>query len=326
MAALSPETVAHLAHDAGIPWVVTPIAVAIAWAESGLDPNAVNNNPSTGDLSYGLWQINLYGSNYSRCTNLGWCPQTLTDPKVNAKAMASLSNKGTKWTDWTTYTRGTYTGYLNQAAQATNKAFGGTVVPDGTHGTPSYPAATEQAAANVAAAGSGQQAGGGGGACTHTVTLGPLGTIELCKPMAMVEIAGGVLIMLVGVVILGLAMANGAFPGAAKVAAETVPITRALKTARRARGSSPAAAPVAASRAPRAARYKPPPSPGEVAEVRNRQALGRAKLRQARAGARISEARARQTRGGGDVVYLGGRPVRKSTLSPKMRAAVEKAS
>lgn len=38
-------------------------AVAVARAESGLNPGALNNNPSTGDYSVGCFQINLYGGN-----------------------------------------------------------------------------------------------------------------------------------------------------------------------------------------------------------------------------------------------------------------------
>ena len=34
---------------------------AIAMAESSGDSAALNNNPNTGDLSYGLWQINMIG-------------------------------------------------------------------------------------------------------------------------------------------------------------------------------------------------------------------------------------------------------------------------
>lgn len=39
------------------------VALAVARAESGLDHQALNNNPSTGDYSVGCMQINLYGEN-----------------------------------------------------------------------------------------------------------------------------------------------------------------------------------------------------------------------------------------------------------------------
>lgn len=38
-------------------------AVAVARAESGLNPGALNNNPATGDYSVGCFQINIYGAN-----------------------------------------------------------------------------------------------------------------------------------------------------------------------------------------------------------------------------------------------------------------------
>jgi hypothetical protein len=43
-------------------WVYS-VAVAVATAESSLDPSRLNDNPSTGDYSVGCFQINLYGGN-----------------------------------------------------------------------------------------------------------------------------------------------------------------------------------------------------------------------------------------------------------------------
>jgi cytoskeletal protein RodZ len=39
------------------------VALAVARAESGLDPGNLNNNPATGDYSVGCFQINIYGAN-----------------------------------------------------------------------------------------------------------------------------------------------------------------------------------------------------------------------------------------------------------------------
>lgn len=38
-------------------------ALAVAQAESGLNPGNLNNNPATGDYSVGCFQINIYGAN-----------------------------------------------------------------------------------------------------------------------------------------------------------------------------------------------------------------------------------------------------------------------
>lgn len=43
-------------------WNVT-VATAVARAESGLNPGALNDNPATGDYSVGCFQVNIYGAN-----------------------------------------------------------------------------------------------------------------------------------------------------------------------------------------------------------------------------------------------------------------------
>lgn len=39
------------------------VALAVARAESGLNPGSLNNNPATGDYSVGCFQVNIYGAN-----------------------------------------------------------------------------------------------------------------------------------------------------------------------------------------------------------------------------------------------------------------------
>lgn len=39
------------------------VALAVARAESGLNPGSLNDNPATGDYSVGCFQVNLYGAN-----------------------------------------------------------------------------------------------------------------------------------------------------------------------------------------------------------------------------------------------------------------------
>jgi hypothetical protein len=43
-------------------WNVS-VATAVARAESGLNPGALNDNPATGDYSVGCFQVNIYGAN-----------------------------------------------------------------------------------------------------------------------------------------------------------------------------------------------------------------------------------------------------------------------
>ncbi|NBZ97098.1 MAG: hypothetical protein EBR40_11890, partial [Proteobacteria bacterium] len=76
-------------------------AVSIAGRESNFNPNVHNPNRSTGDDSYGLWQINLLGSmGASRRKALGLAADgsqdsKLMDPALNARAMAAVcSNVG----------------------------------------------------------------------------------------------------------------------------------------------------------------------------------------------------------------------------------------
>lgn len=54
-------------------------AIAVAKAESGLTPTALNDNPLTGDYSVGCMQINIYGSNAKSRPS----EQELKDPAVN---------------------------------------------------------------------------------------------------------------------------------------------------------------------------------------------------------------------------------------------------
>lgn len=54
-------------------------AIAVATAESGLTPTALNDNPATGDYSVGCFQINLYGANAKYRPS----EQELKNPAVN---------------------------------------------------------------------------------------------------------------------------------------------------------------------------------------------------------------------------------------------------
>ena len=101
-------------------------AYAIARAESGGRSNAYNGDASTGDNSYGLFQINMLGGLRQERLNKAWktaggdtfklgSEQDLFDPVKNAQVAYHMSNGGQNWSAWTTYTSGKYKQFLDQA-------------------------------------------------------------------------------------------------------------------------------------------------------------------------------------------------------------------
>jgi hypothetical protein len=105
-----------------------PIAAAIALAESSGNPSSLDNNPGTGDLSYGLWQINMIGSlGPSRLKEFGLTSDSqLLDPLTNAQAAVKVAGGGANpnFSPWTTFTSGKYLKYL-QNGVAPNMTAGG---------------------------------------------------------------------------------------------------------------------------------------------------------------------------------------------------------
>lgn len=92
---------------------VAPVMAAIALAESGGNPNALNNNPATGDYSIGLWQVNYFGSLApGRTAKYGSPAQLQSDANAQAKAAVSISGNGSNLAPWTTFTSGAYKRYL----------------------------------------------------------------------------------------------------------------------------------------------------------------------------------------------------------------------
>jgi hypothetical protein len=81
------------------------MAWAIVMKESTRRPFAHNDNPSTGDNSYGLFQINMLGAmgpdrlgKYGLDSN-----EDLFDPTTNATIAYKMSNGGNDWSAWTTH-------------------------------------------------------------------------------------------------------------------------------------------------------------------------------------------------------------------------------
>jgi hypothetical protein len=113
------ENTAVVARLAGFTGKALVTIVAIAGCESNWNPSAVNNNPSTGDYSVGLFQINYFGSLLGpRTAAYGSPSQLQSDPMAQAKAAYSVSGGGANFTPWTTYTSGCYLQNLPAATAA----------------------------------------------------------------------------------------------------------------------------------------------------------------------------------------------------------------
>lgn len=113
MAQLTREQIADYARAGGFTGDDINIAVAVALAESGGDTKS--HNTKAPDNSYGLWQINMYGSlgpDRRRTYNLS-SNDVLFDPTVNAKVAAGIK-RGSGWGAWTTYTSGKYKEHLSK--------------------------------------------------------------------------------------------------------------------------------------------------------------------------------------------------------------------
>lgn len=110
---------------------------AIASAESGLDYTVVNNTPSTGDLSVGLWQINYYAGLYaSRAAEFG-TPQQLVQGGLSRQFVAARAlYAASGFTPWSTYNNGAYRNYLHGFSPPSGGNVGGTpTLSQGANGT-----------------------------------------------------------------------------------------------------------------------------------------------------------------------------------------------
>lgn len=117
--ALSAAQVYALARSVGLPHNGAVTATAIAWAESGLNPNAIGDvslEDATWGPSVGLWQVRSVksqtGTGGTRDVN------KLTEPTFNARSMFSISGGGASWAAWSTYTSGAYRRFLPSVQSA----------------------------------------------------------------------------------------------------------------------------------------------------------------------------------------------------------------
>lgn len=118
---LSTEQLVSIAKQAGFNQQNAVIAAAVAKAESGGRSGVVNDNPGTGDLSYGLWQINMIGRlGPARLKQFGISSnEQLKDPLTNARAAFILSG-GSNFNPWSVYRSGKYRSFLPEAQKAAN--------------------------------------------------------------------------------------------------------------------------------------------------------------------------------------------------------------
>lgn len=114
MAQYTAEQIAELLRQAGFPESAIPTMVRIAQLESSNNSDAINDNSSTGDLSYGLFQINMLGKmGPERRKWFGIkSNEELLDPATNAEAAYKLwsskeksKGKNQGFTHWTTYNK-----------------------------------------------------------------------------------------------------------------------------------------------------------------------------------------------------------------------------
>lgn len=104
-------------------------AWAVAMKESTGNPNAHNQNASTGDNSYGLFQINMIGKlGPARLEKFNLDSyEDLFDPHTNASIAFAMSKGGTDWGQWgigpNAYnggTTGSYYKWLDEFRRVTN--------------------------------------------------------------------------------------------------------------------------------------------------------------------------------------------------------------
>ena len=120
---LNQEEIARTLRVAGFPEDKVVTMTAIAMAESSGDSAAINNNPNTGDLSYGLWQINMIGDMGPERRKLFGIKsnEELLDPLTNAKAAYEIY-KLQGYAAWSVYKSGKYRDYMVSAKKAAASA------------------------------------------------------------------------------------------------------------------------------------------------------------------------------------------------------------
>ena len=120
---LNQEQIARAARAAGFPEDKVATMTAIAMAESSGRSDVINDNANTGDLSFGLWQINMIGDMGPERRKLFGIKsnEELLDPITNARAaykIYELQGYGA----WSVYKSGKYRDYMVSAKKAAASA------------------------------------------------------------------------------------------------------------------------------------------------------------------------------------------------------------
>ena len=101
---MSSDKVKEILMHAGFRGKQIGEAMQIVGKESARRPGALNPDAGTGDLSYGLFQINMLGNlGPDRRKRFGLSSnEMLYDPLKNAEVAYAMSNQGTNWNAWST--------------------------------------------------------------------------------------------------------------------------------------------------------------------------------------------------------------------------------
>jgi peptidoglycan hydrolase-like protein with peptidoglycan-binding domain len=121
MSALPVVDVARFAYNAGFRGADLVRMVAICGAESGYNPHALNNNAHTGDLSYGLAQVNMIGSLGPARLREFHIPNNdaLFDAQTNLNcAHIIYTDAHGTFTDWSTFNDRAYVAHWSEATAA----------------------------------------------------------------------------------------------------------------------------------------------------------------------------------------------------------------
>jgi hypothetical protein len=101
----------------GFGHVGASIFAAIGEAESSLDYRVINDTPSTGDYSVGIWQINYYNGLYAGRAKAYGTPKQLVQGGLARQARAAKGVwEGQGFSAWSTFNSGAYLKYLHGAS------------------------------------------------------------------------------------------------------------------------------------------------------------------------------------------------------------------